>query len=893
MSSRRENFGRGKGRGRSGNMNKPPPNPNDKNSPKKIKTEQLRQAGYLVSPEIKSSKFTIKQVINILKQQDNSNFREDELKEMLLSWRKFKRQKTSDIKNLNYHQLVQELQTAQKQLLLQDECDFAIDEVEAILRESKINQLSVTMEIEQLREMLKVWNHHKQIYTPNIKELSHTEIIHQLEKAQHSLDEENLMQPSECLMDEIDRETDQLFDVVTKMNITGKTSDEQIFDFNDEELAYFQYVKSLKVENHLGLEDLKEVGRTQLVKFCQAWRNAENKKESVTAAQSILSSEDEDDLYDLKTTGDSNTQSTKQSTIDPKEPAPMEIDSTLDFFNIDYTEDDINSFTKEQKCKWVHQKSKETEDPIQLATLNLWPKNQIEKTIQSILNKNKPKQKKSNLKKDSKYTNPNGPIQVDLEKNIMRPWRYSLFMTSPPDKKGIEGLITYLSDIFHEMGSFCPGIQLLPWDDDNFGNGLDDCEDIPKTINQLKKYFKGVRSPTGVNKQYLRIRLGFPIQSDRPTFEADMIGWCNSREIRMFECALQHPDAKVVGWLAYMPNTMDRKKWCITANELNQHVNRKNNQEEIKLGMVWKALSGQWDVPQKKKVYAMHVEAGSDQVARVKKFLRMASQLKKYPLGVRFRLMDEYHQYMKESTKIKYNYLFDKHKTLSSEMRQMETSSILNLDGKIGSIGKTLRDIVTNIRDKRDERRVFNSIDRKYNNPNVYVIQYRPDKAELAKAHILSLATYVKHTYPNQELKKVFTVEALEESKVETYFPENQTFITQEDIDLDAVIQDDLNDDSFEYLNVNNVNPFEIQIPEQLKGGDKLYNLSGDDDTASTNPAHSSTISFSNASVHLYDTKSLVSELSSTMSEQNKLSKISAKPTRSNKVRSMGETSEA
>jgi len=213
-------------------------------------------------------------------------------------------------------------------------------------------------------------------------------------------------------------------------------------------------------------------------------------------------------------------------------------------------------------------------------------------------------------------------------------------------------------------------------------------------------------------------------------------------------------------------------------------------------------------------------------------------------------------------------------------MRQVESTAILNLDGKIGNSGKTLRDIITNIRDIKDNRRVFNTIDRKYNNPQVYVAQYRPDKAELAKAYIYSLATYVKHIYPDQALKKIFTVDALEESQVETYFPNTQTFITQEDIDLDAVIQDDLDDDSFDYLNVDKINPFDIQLPDQLKGGEKLYNLSGDDDTASTNPANSSTISFSNASVHLYDTRSLVSEISN-LSEQKKQNKFSAKSMRS------------
>jgi len=351
--------------------------------------------------------------------------------------------------------------------------------------------------------------------------------------------------------------------------------------------------------------------------------------------------------------------------------------------------------------------------------------------------------------------------------------------------------------------------------------------------------------------------------------EADIMEWCKERQVRMFECPLQLPNTKVIGWLSYMPNSVDRIKWCRAAQELYQMVNKKGQNNEIQLGIAWKALNGQWEIQQKQKVYAFHVETSIEQSTHIKKFLRLVAHNKKYPLGVRFRLCDEYTQYMKETSRIKYTYMRDKHKTLCKEMRQTETENILNLDRKIGDSKFTLRDIVLGIRDKTDKRRVFNSIDQKYNNPSIYVAQYRPDKAELAKAHMLSLSTYVKHLYPTANLTRIFTIDSITEAEVETYYPNTQTFITQEDMDFDAVVQEDLDDDSFEYLNVDNINPFEIQLPEKLKGGEKLYNFNGDDDTASTMPAQSSTISFSNASVHLYDTKSLVSEISN-LSDKNK-----------------------
>ena len=47
----------------------------------------------------------------------------------------------------------------------------------------------------------------------------------------------------------------------------------------------------------------------------------------------------------------------------------------------------------------------------------------------------------------------------------------------------------------------------------------------------------------------------------------------------------------------------------------------------------------------------MHVDAPIEIAPRVKNFLRILAQKKKWPLNVRFRVMDEYHRYMKESTK--------------------------------------------------------------------------------------------------------------------------------------------------------------------------------------------------------------------------------------------------
>jgi len=209
-----------------------------------------------------------------------------------------------------------------------------------------------------------------------------------------------------------------------------------------------------------------------------------------------------------------------------------------------------------------------------------------------------------------------------------------------------------------------------------------------------------------------------------------------------------------------------------------------------------------------------------------------------------------------------------------SELGRTFTDSILNLDKKIDTTTLTLRDVVNNIRDCVDDRRIFATVDKKWNSGTEYVAVFRPDKNAKAYAFIKSLSTYVKHLFTEAKLDRIFTIEALEAAKIEQYDQNTQTFITQEQIDLDREIQADLDDDSFEYCNFDDNNPFEIDISENksLVGGERLYNMNGDDDTASTFPATSSMISFSsNASVHLYDVDSCASTVTTESSRKESL----------------------
>ena len=539
----------------------------------------------------------------------------------------------------------------------------------------------------------------------------------------------------------------------------------------------------------------------------------------------------------------------------------------------DLTEQDVHNMTFTQMCTMYHQyKEKEGKSTVNLRSIRLWTEDRLHKSImkeiRTLSQHASPIRKPSNLKSSSKYSN-KPMVQSNLKKEIIQSWRYSLYFTCPTHVKNVADLRIHLASLFHGLQTLSKEFKLSPWSTEDDKNSITDSEQFPHTITSLKKYFDNLRSPIGVSKQYLKVRFSFPIMMDRPTFEADATGYLNEQGVRMFICPVQASNTKVIGWLAYPPNTIDRDKWSRAVQELYNQVSNEET-SQIKVGLAWKALSGQWDVPQKEKVYAMHVEAPSEQVSRVRKFLRLVAQTKKYPMGIRFRLVDQFHQYMKDSTKVKYNYMLDKHRNLTKGLRRFEVSSIMNLDRRIGQSKQTLRDIVVGIRDNEDDRRIFSTIDTRYDRPDVHVAWYRPDKASKAEAFLHSLCTYVKFLHPTAALEKVFTIAALEESENAVYYPNSQTFLTQEDIDLDNEIQADFDDESFEYLNPEGINPFELKMPERLPGGTKLFNLSGDDDTASTMPATSSPLTFTDASVHLYDAKSVVSEMTSPSSDLQK-----------------------
>ena len=107
----------------------------------------------------------------------------------------------------------------------------------------------------------------------------------------------------------------------------------------------------------------------------------------------------------------------------------------------------------------------------------------------------------------------------------------------------------------------------------------------------------------------------------------------------------------------------------------------------------------------------MHVDDPRHQNSKVKQFLQLLPGNRILLLGIRFGVMDEYTQYMSDTTIAKYRYMVSKHKIILSEIKQVPKDAIINLDKQICDTKMTISNVVNNIIDVPDGKCIFTMID--------------------------------------------------------------------------------------------------------------------------------------------------------------------------------------
>jgi len=549
----------------------------------------------------------------------------------------------------------------------------------------------------------------------------------------------------------------------------------------------------------------------------------------------------------------------------------------------DLSDLEINNMDSETLAKVYYKRNKKDNIATKISGYFLWSDETLRRSIKMIRDEDVRDQKqrkltpKSALPSSLKVGKHQGKkkIQTKLSGVAMNSWRYSMSFKISAEFKGTEGLRRYLQQIFSEMQSFDEGVKILQWNDDTVQQGLDHIDKFPKTITSLKRYFDNARPQNNGGQIYVKVRIGLPVTSDRETFETDFRGWAKGEDLRLYECTVQHHNTRSVGWLVYAPNSLNGKKWSNTVTKMYAQAAHNVPGATITAGIAWKALSGQYEIAQKDKLYAMHVECPFDQVTQVKRFLRILSRNKSYPMGVKYRLMADYNIHMKDSNKEKHRYMVNKHRAFLSQIKRTSCSQIISLDKKIKNTDISIRKIVTNIRDNRDGKKIFGSIDEHWRNPGECVVIYRPDKDDKAISFMKSLSTYIMHLYPGANLSGTFSLEAIEKQRSETFDPVTQQFRTEEDDALRYEVESDLDDDSLDFLTIDAEDlervklEMESKVPQNIIGGEKLIDMQGENETLST-ASNLTSISFSKSSCYVFDDQKSAASISSETDTENR-----------------------
>jgi len=745
------------------------------------------------------------------------------------------------------------------------------------IQETKLGQL-LSLPTVQMKQVVKAWKLRQKDENPNIVQTMPTAaLMLDIEEAKEEVASE---ERRDILRASIESEVREDLEQIEFMNLSKSSSLAEVQLFTKEELCTFINYMNKEMSKKLPYKMILDKPEKEI----QEWtlqilkdipdkdpidKNADDVQMNPANPDEVIIENNavEDDNKNILHTENGN----KDKTTGQRDDENIEIIK----IDPDLKDKDIMKATTKSLKQSYHQYTIEIGVPIQRDIIEIWPKTvlqEIIKTKRDMMITQKPKLKTSILKQKSKYTGKK--VQTDLIQRgkIMNTCRYSLAFTIPDEYKGTEGLRRFLVDIFNEMVNYGDdGFCLLPWETDDITDKILEPDDIPNRITDIKKYFNGVRSPESSIYIYAKIRLGFPLHSDRTNFEADIHGWCNNRSIRFYVCSVQHPNVRSCGWLAYMPRTVNQEKWCQAIKQMYDTMYAGKNEPQFQIGLTWRVLNGQKNVDKKEKLRAMHIDAPVEIGTKVKRFLRALSSKKKWLLGVKYRVMDEFNQYMKPTAKQKYRYMVTKHKAMMKQLAMCDCTQIINLDKKIGSSTMTVRDIIVNIRDSEDNYRIFASVDEKWNSDTLFTATYRPDKATKAYDFMRSLATYVQFLFPEASLKRIFTLDAIEKAKSEKYHQQTQTFITQDDNELDREIQADIDDDSMGFLEIEDDldNPFEIDESIKLVGGNSVWNFQGDDETVSTAAGSAGGISFNSAHMRYYDTKSCASSVASSVASKD------------------------
>ena len=137
--------------------------------------------------------------------------------------------------------------------------------------------------------------------------------------------------------------------------------------------------------------------------------------------------------------------------------------------------------------------------------------------------------------------------------------------TLTPEYSGTNGLKQYLTLLVDKMKIYCPKLKLVTWQGNKIDDPITNLDKIPDKISQLQRYFDNARPQDSGGFVFTKVRIAFPADTDRATFEMDLKAWCMEKKIRFTYMAVQHHNVRTACWLPLLPRSTDPELWADSA----------------------------------------------------------------------------------------------------------------------------------------------------------------------------------------------------------------------------------------------------------------------------------------------------------------------------------------
>jgi hypothetical protein len=375
-----------------------------------------------------------------------------------------------------------------------------------------------------------------------------------------------------------------------------------------------------------------------------------------------------------------------------------------------------------------------------------------------------------------------------------------------------------------------PSFKLHSWDPDApeqlICHAMDD---FPKTLADLKAYFKQARPMPKGGKLFMKILASY--HGDFKSI-ASQVNWYFQDRNEQFQYSLiQKANVAVVGWLLYSTWNMDGEVLQDTLS-LELHC---------KVALIWRRIADGTAFDKTRDTRedprAFHIECWTNDETAVIDGLRAlyGSKAKTYPLGVRLRYVATLNRLVDLDMHQKFQELRNRQDGWRSQAQAKVCSSFFNLDTVSRKSKKSLRAMIMEIGSKTGNTKtsLFTSID-KQRNRDTYIIQYHPEKANEATMVITGLYTHITARYGTEVVDAYFKPDAIRNSKHMKWDPIAEKVISELDTEVARLASMDEDMDFSAFAKSEEKKRQQEKEAEALSALDVFQRDRGDDDSVST-----------------------------------------------------------